>query len=120
MVTTEIIRVSDLSTFSQEAEVNVYFWPSVFGTCVDWSWLNQTIGILSVENSYYPPLENYDFPISVGETWQMEYAQETEYSGSSNYVDIPDDTNDSNSTSWSVISQGSSECHFQVAITHTM
>ena len=69
MVTTEIIRVSDLSTFSQEAEVNVYFWPSVFGTCVDWSWLNQTIGILSVENSYYPPLENYDFPISVGETW---------------------------------------------------
>ena len=112
MVTTEIIRVSDLSTFSQEAEVNVYFWPSVFGTCVDWSWLNQTIGILSVENSYYPPLENYDFPISVGETWQMDYAQETEYSGSSNYVDIPDDTNDSNSTSWSVISQGSSGVPF--------
>ena len=108
MVTTEIIRASDLATFSQEAEVNVYFWPSVFGTCVDWNWLNQTIGILSVENSYYPPLENYDFPISVGETWQMEYAQETEYSGESNYVDIPDDTNDSNSTSWTVISKGSS------------
>ena len=108
MVTTEITRVSDLATFSQEVEVNVYFWPSVFGTCVDWNWLNQTIGILSVENSYYPPLENYDFPISVGETWQMDYVQETEYSGSSNYVDIPDDTNDSNSTSWTVISKGSS------------
>ena len=50
----------------------------------------------------------------------MDYAQETEYSGSSNYVDIPTDTNDSNSTSWSVISQVAQECHFQVAITHTM
>ena len=106
IVTNETLRASDLATYSQEASVNVYFWPSFFGTCV--SWLNQSIGVLSVENTFVPPLENYDFPISVGESWQMEYQQDIEFSGSSNYVDIPDDTSDTNSSSWTVVSQGNS------------
>ena len=38
----------------------------------------------------------------------MDYEQATDYSGSSNYVDIPEDSSDSNSTSWSVVSQGNS------------
>ena len=106
IVTNEIMRASDLATYSQEASVNVYFWPSFFGTCV--SWLNQSIGVLSVENTFVPPLENYDFPISVGESWQMGYQQNIEFSGSSNYVDIPNDTSDTNSSSWTVVSQGNS------------
>ena len=106
IVTDEIMRASDLATYSQEASVNVYFWPSFFGTCV--SWLNESIGVLSVENTFVPPLENYDFPISVGESWQMGYQQDIEFSGSSNYVDIPNDTSDTNSSSWTVVSQGNS------------
>ena len=106
MQTTEIIRVSDLATYSQDVTIDVYFDPSVFGNCVDW--FRQDIGELSVDNTFRPPLENYDFPLSVGEAWGMDYSQETEYSGSSNYVDIPDDTSDTNSTSWAVVSQGGS------------
>jgi len=102
METTEIIRSSDLATFSQSVTIDAYFDP----WC--WSALRQTIGELSVENTFNPPLENYDFPLSVGESWGMDYDQETDYSGSSNYVDIPDDTSDSNSTSWTAVSQGSS------------
>ena len=82
-----------------------YFDPLFFGCA---SWLRQDIGELVVENTYEPPLENYDFPISVGESWGMDYEQATDYSGSSNYVDIPDDSSDSNSTSWAVVSQGNS------------
>ena len=106
MQTTEIIRVSDLATYSQDVTIDVYFDPLFFGNCVNW--LRQDIGVLSVENTFEPPLENYDFPLSVGEAWGMDYDQDTEYSGSSNYVDIPDDTSDSNSTSWAVVSQGNS------------
>ncbi len=106
METTEIIRSSDLATFSQSVTIDAYFDP----WC--WSALRQTIGELSVENTFNPPLENYDFPLSVGESWGMDYEQETDYSGSSNYVDIPDDTSDSNSTSWAVVSQGNSGVSF--------
>ena len=109
MRTIEIIRVSDLATHSQDVTVDVYFDPLFFGCA---SWLRQDIGELSVSNTFEPPLENYDFPLSVGEDWEMNYNQETEYSGSSNYVDIPDDTSDSNSTSWSVVSQGNSGVAF--------
>ena len=105
MQTTEIIRVSDLATYSQEVTIYVYFDPLFFGCA---AWLRQDIGELVVENTYEPPLENYDFPISVGESWEMDYEQATDYSGSSNYVDIPEDSSDSNSTSWSVVSRGNS------------
>ena len=106
MDTTEIIRASDLATFSQSATIDAYFDP----WCVEW--LRQSIGVLTVENTYYPPLENYDFPISLGESWQMDFQQETQFSGTSNVVDIPEDTDDSNSTSWAVISQGNSGVPF--------
>ena len=105
MQTKEIIRVSDLATYSQEVTIDVYFDPLFFGCA---TWLRQDIGELVVENTYEPPLENYDFPISVGESWGMDYEQATDYSGSSNYVDIPEDSSDSNSTSWSVVSRGNS------------
>ena len=106
METTEIIRASDMATHSQDAAINVYFDPVIFGSC--WSSFRQTIGLLNVDNSYDPPLENYDFPLGVGESWEMDFQQDTDYSGSSNYVDIPDDTSDSNTTSWAVVSQGNS------------
>ena len=107
METTEIIRASDMATHSQDAAIEVYFDPAIGSSC--WSWLRQTVGLLNVDNSYDPPLENYDFPLGVGETWGMDFQQETEYSGSSNFgIEIPDDSSDSNSTSWEVVSQGNS------------
>ena len=106
MDSTEIIRASDLATFSQEATVDVYFDPFIFGACS--SFLRQNIGLLTVLNTYSPPLENYDFPINVGESWGMNYYQETDYSGSSDLVTIPSDSSDYNSTSWQVVSQGPS------------
>ena len=83
METTEIIRASDMATHSQDAAIEVYFDPAIGSSC--WSWLRQTVGLLNVDNSYDPPLENYDFPLGVGETWGMDFQQETEYSGSSNF-----------------------------------
>ena len=107
METTEVIRTSDLATFSQQVSIDVYFDP----WC--WSALRQTVGVLSVLNTFTPPLENYDFPISVGESWEMSYQQETEYDGESNFgIEIPDDTNESNSTSWTVVNQGNSGVSF--------
>lgn len=101
MLTTEIIRASDMAVVSQSAIVEIVFCYYVFFWCIDID-----VAELNVTNSYSPALEGLDFPLSVGETWSVNYHQETEYSGESNYVDIPDDTNDENSTSWSVVSQG--------------
>ena len=49
MQTIEIIRVSDLATYSQEVTIDVYFDPLFFGCA---SWLRQDIGELVVENTY--------------------------------------------------------------------
>lgn len=101
MLTTEIIRASDMAVVSQSAIVEIVFCADVLWFCIDID-----VAELNVTNSYSPALEGLDFPLSVGETWSVNYHQETEYSGASNYVDIPEDTNDENSSSWSVVSQG--------------
>ena len=101
MLTIEIIRASDMAVFSQSATVDIDFCADVLWFCIDID-----VAELNVTNSYSPALEGLDFPLSVGETWSVNYHQETEYSGASNYVDIPEDTNDENSSSWSVVSQG--------------
>ena len=101
--TVEIIRASDLASIEQEATIDIDFDYQI------WFW-TYTIHVadLVVTNEYDPALEGYDFPISVGEYWQTTYTQDTTYSGSSDYVDIPSDTSSSNTTSWEVVSRGSS------------
>ena len=101
--TVEIIRASDLASIEQEATIDIDFDYQI------WFW-TYTIHVadLVVTNEYDPALEGYDFPISVGESWQTSYSQDTSYSGSSDYVDIPQDTSTSNTTSWEVVSRGSS------------
>ena len=101
--TVEIIRASDLASIEQEATIDIDFDYQI------WFW-TYTIHVadLVVTNEYDPALEGYDFPISVGEYWQTSYSQDTTYSGSSDYVDIPQDTSTSNTTSWEVVSRGSS------------
>ena len=101
--TVEIIRASDLASIEQEATIDIDFDYQI------WFW-TYTIHVaeLVVTNEYDPALEGYDFPISVGEYWETTYSQDTTYSGSSDYVDIPSDTSTSNTTSWEVVSRGSS------------
>ncbi|MBD50983.1 MAG: hypothetical protein CMB08_03560 [Euryarchaeota archaeon] len=101
MTTIEIIRASDMAVTSQSAIVDIDFCADVLWWCVDID-----VAELNVTNSYSPALEGLDFPLSVGETWGSDYHQETEYSGESDYVDIPEDSEDDNSSSWSVVSQG--------------
>ena len=101
--TIEIVRASDLASIEQEATIDIDFDYQIW-------WWTYTIHVadLVVTNEYSPSLESYDFPISVGESWETAYTQDTTYSGSSDYVEIPDDTTSSNSSSWEVVSRGSS------------
>ncbi len=101
--TIEIVRASDLASIEQEATIDIDFNYQIW-------WWTYTIHVadLVVTNEFSPSLESYDFPISVGESWETTYTQETTYSGSSDYVEIPDDTTTSNSSSWEVVARGSS------------
>ena len=101
MDTEEIIRVSDLASIEQNADFDIDFDYTIW-------WWTYTVHVAdpSVDQTYSPPLEGYDFPISVGEEWETDYSYTTEYSGTSDYVDIPADSSGSNSTSWEVVSQG--------------
>jgi len=97
----EIIRASDLASIVQYATFDIDFQYQIL-------WFSYTVHVadLNVDIDYSPPLEGYDFPISVGEDWETDYTQETDYSGSSDYVTIPSDTISQNTTSWEVVSQG--------------
>lgn len=101
--TIEIVRASDLASIEQEATIDIDFDYQIW-------WWTYTIHVadLVVTNEFSPALESYDFPISVGESWETTYTQETTYSGTSDYVEIPDDTTTSNSSSWEVVARGSS------------
>ena len=101
MDTEEIIRVSDLASIEQNADFDIDFDYQIW-------WWTYTVHVadLSIDQTYSPPLEGHDFPISVGEEWETDYSYTTDYSGSSDYVDIPADSSGSNSTSWEVVSQG--------------
>ena len=101
MDTTSIIRVSDLATVSQEAIVDIDFCRDFWWTCI-----NIDVGYLEVDQNYSPPLEGYDFPISVGESWSQDYTTTTTYSGSSDYVDIPENTVSQSTANYEVVSQG--------------
>jgi len=101
MDTVSIIRSSDLATVSQEATIDINFCRDFLWFCIDVS-----VGTLEVDQSYSPPLEGYDFPLSVGESWSQEYTATTTFDGSSDYVDIPEDTVAQRTANYEVVSQG--------------
>ncbi len=107
MDTISIIRASDLATVSQEATIDINFCRDFLWWCIDVS-----VGTLEVDQSYSPPLEGYDFPLSVGESWSQDYTATTTYDGSSDYVDIPEDTVSQRTANYEVVSQGFSGVNY--------
>ena len=99
--TTELIRASDLATISQEATIDIDFEYQIL-----WWTINIDVADLVISQTFSPPTEGYDFPLNVGDEWSTDYYQETEYTGSSDYVDIPADESSHESSSWEVVSRG--------------
>tara|TARA_B100001175_G_scaffold315605_1_gene327521 strand:+ start:1782 stop:5318 length:3537 start_codon:yes stop_codon:yes gene_type:complete len=101
MDTLEIIRVSDLAVVQQEATIDIDFGYRV------WLWtIDIDVAELTITQTYSPPTEGYDFPLSVGDYWSTSYYQEIDYEGSSSFVTIPSDDQSSESRSWQVMSRG--------------
>ncbi len=101
MDTTELIRASDLAVIEQEATIEIDFGYRIF-----WWTINIDVAELTITQTYSPPTEGYDFPLTVGDYWTSNYYQETEYEGSSDFVDIPADSDSSELRSWQVMSRG--------------
>ncbi len=96
---TDYVRVSDLATISMQMNLLVEF--SAFGGLI-----NIEVADLQVVNSYSPPREDYDFPLRVSEAWRNNYTQTTDWSGSSDYFTLPEDTSSHSSSNHAVVSQG--------------
>ena len=101
MQTVTVIRSSDLATVSQEATIVINFCRDFLWWCVDVS-----VGTLEVNQAYSPPLEGYDFPLSVGEVWGQDYTTTTTFDGQSDYVDIPENSVSQSNSNFEVVSQG--------------
>ena len=93
----DYIRVSDLSVVSMTMDIVVDF--TVFIFTVD-------VADIVIQNTYEPPQEQYDFPITVGDDWVNNYTNNVTWSGDSDYFDIPDDTSTSSSSRHGVVAQG--------------
>ena len=101
METVELVRASDLAVIQQEASIEIDFGYRIF-----WWTINIDVAELTITQTYSPPTEGYDFPLTVGDYWSSNYYQETDYEGSSDLVDIPADSSSSESRSWQVMSRG--------------
>ena len=102
VVTVSLIRASDMAVISQTATIDIEFdgpwWVCLIISC--------NIASITAANEYWPPLERHDFPLYVGDTWVNNYTVNTTYSGSSAYVDIPQDSSEQVETTSTVVQAG--------------
>ncbi|MEC8541737.1 MAG: hypothetical protein VXY53_07855, partial [Candidatus Thermoplasmatota archaeon] len=77
---TEVLRVSDLASLSSDLDLFIEFTPSGI------SFLKQTVGDITISNTYSPPSENYDFPLRDGDRWTTTITSTSQWSGSSDYI----------------------------------
>ena len=98
---TEVLRVSDLASLSSDLDLFIEFTPSGI------SFLKQTIGDITISNTYTPPSENYDFPLRDGDRWTTTVTSTSQWSGSSDYITpFPPPTTDTNTSTYEVTSVG--------------
>lgn len=94
----DILRARDLATITSDFTLDVRFRPFNLG------FLEQTLGIVSFDNTYTPAKERYDFPLRNGDQWWMEFEAKTEVSGTSDYFDPTEfDSQEDENNSWQVI-----------------
>jgi hypothetical protein len=96
---TDLIRVSDLANIRLSMSLDVVF--STFG-----GFINIDVADITIDTTYRPPQEGHDFPLSVGEWWNTSYTVSTEWSGSSDYFTLPEDSEDEGGNSWEVVASG--------------
>ena len=94
----DILRARDLATITSDFTLDVGFSPFNLG------FLEQTLGIVTFDNTYTPAKERYDFPVRNGDQWWMEFEAKTEVSGTSDYFDPTEfDSEEDENNSWQVI-----------------
>ncbi len=98
---TEVLRVSDLASLQSDLDLFIEFTPSGI------SFLKQTVGDITISNTYSPPSENYDFPLRDGDRWTTTITSTSQWSGSSDYITpFPPPTSDTNSSTYEVTNIG--------------
>ncbi|MEE3082642.1 MAG: CARDB domain-containing protein [Candidatus Thermoplasmatota archaeon] len=80
----EEFRVSDMALISRSMTLDVDFGPVIIVGTMD-------IADITILTTYAPPQEGYDFPLTVGEGHFTNYTSTVQWSGSSDYFDIPED-----------------------------
>ncbi|MBE38685.1 MAG: hypothetical protein CMB07_01615 [Euryarchaeota archaeon] len=102
METVSLIRASDMAVISQTATIDIEF-DGPWWVCL---LINCNIASITAANEYWPPLERHDFPLYVGDSWVNNYTVNTTYSGTSAYVDIPQDSSEQVETTSTVVQAG--------------
>ena len=98
---TEVLRVSDLASLSSDLDLFIEFTPSGI------SFLKQTVGDITISNTYSPPSEEYDFPLRAGDRWTNTITSTAQWSGQSNYITpFPPPSSDTNSSTYEVTKVG--------------
>jgi len=84
LVLTEYFRVGDLALIEYNKHIVMTFTAEI-------SFIEQTVGIADFVESgvYSPPLEFYDFPLAMNESWNSVTNLTKTYSGSSDVVTLP-------------------------------
>ena len=94
----EKYRVSDLALISRSMAMDVDF--TAFG------FINIDVADITILTAYGPPQEGYDFPLSVGETWWSNTTTDVQWSGSSDYFEMPEDETSQSKTQFGVVGTG--------------
>ena len=98
---TEVLRVSDLASLSSDLDLFIEFTPSGI------SFLKQTVGDITISNTYSPPSEEYDFPLRAGDRWTNTITSTAQWSGQSDYITpFPPPSSDTNSSTYEVTKVG--------------
>ncbi|RAH14211.1 MAG: hypothetical protein CMB56_006060 [Methanobacteriota archaeon] len=77
------VRVSDLAIVYQSQSIDVEVQNIPLLNTYD-------IGLITLEQSYSPPIEKYDFPLEVGNNWLMNHTESTVWSGQSSVFPLPE------------------------------
>jgi len=94
----DVLRARDLATITSDFTLDVRF--RLFNLGI----FEETLGIVTFDNTYTPAKERHDFPIRTGDQWWMEFEAKTEVSGTSDYFDPSEfDSEENENNSWQVV-----------------